>query len=179
MLKVKERLQKSLRAESDFIEDVAFILLVWSAPCTLLSHAYLRLKSKSTPADSVVQMENVEKRYLQTPVDEINEIMYGESKCRKKHIDEATRFRMEFDLALWIDQQNSQRGVAPTVSLVQRHMMRQAKSSQQLSEPVALSTPVTRSTTWIQRFRQRWNLERGRFSARETISVDDLRNKAR
>ena len=171
-------LKRRGKRRSEFIADVAFTLFVWSCPCGALCQAYLAQELSSTPTENELQFEDVEKRYLGASLETINAIMAKTGALGKRKLDAAYRFQRDFNLAGWIEQENARKGIAPTVSLVLRHLSSQKEPDDKSGETMAVKDKLVPSSKWVQRFRRRWQLKHGRFGARDRVLVEELRSKA-
>ena len=169
-----QRQQQRLR---HFVADVAFILFVWAAPDTKLCAAYLQSQQLEGDACGCT-VDEVQQRYLQVEVAEMNAISEKQKTIGQRKLDEATRFQREFTLAQWIEHENSKKGNAPTVALVQSHLSQGVRIAGTDKVASCHCAPADVSTKWVQRFRKRWHLTRGRFAARERVPLDALREKA-
>ena len=67
-------------------------------------------------------MDELQPRYLNEEVAEINAISERDNKVGSRKLEEAVRFQREFALARWIETENSTKGNAPTAALVQSHL---------------------------------------------------------
>ena len=95
----------------------------------------------------------------------------------KSAFAEAERFQSQHSLFTWIQTQNDTKGVAPNTTMVLKFL------SQKTVEPVATATQSnalidkTVSVSWVQRFRRRWALKRGKFMPGERMTCDQIGQK--
>ena len=170
-------LQQRRRRILQFVEDVALLLFVWTCPDTTLCQAYL--ESEKIAADtSGVTLKDIERRYLSLSSAQINGMMDKATTVGARTLQKAERFKREFALARWIETENSKKGNAPTAALVQVHMSQSTDLVSISQEDMAVDTPVKVSTKWVQRFRKRWRLARGRFVPRDHLPLNAVREKA-
>ena len=173
----RELLRRKRKRLLDFVGDVAFILFVWAVPDTTPCAAYLE-SQRVSERDSAFTLEEIQQRYLQASVADLNAIADRAKQVGQRKLQAAARFQREFSLARWVEKENTTKGNAPTVALVQAQLSREL-------DPVTAQTSASHSsasslvsTKWVQRFRKRWKLTRGRFPAREHVPLEVLRCKA-
>jgi hypothetical protein len=91
----------------------------------------------------------------------------------------AVRWSWEWELFLWVDKLNTNKGLAPSTGQV---LLRAEKLRQELPErhrPVAIGTAAQSSSRmWAFRWRKRWGGRHGKIRVRDEISVDEMRAKA-
>ena len=172
---------KALRRKEDhlrkWIADVCFVLFVWTAPAGSLVLAYAAHATSAKQCDAKVCLTELEERYLKTDIAALNAIAAKEGGVPKTVLAEAKRFQYEQSLYHWIQIQNAEKGVAPNTNMVQKHLKGPAV------EPVATATASAArdqpavSISWVQRFRRRWPLKRGKFMPGERLTCDVIRDK--
>ena len=173
-VKSLKRKQERLRK---WIADVCFVLFVWTAPAGSVALAYAAHVATTKMCDAKVCLEDLEERYLNTSVLALRAIASKEGGMSKTVFAEAKRFQAEQSLLHWIRDQNDLKGVAPNTNMVQRQLARPAV------EPVATATESCAcdqravSISWVQRFRRRWALRRGKFMPGERLTPDVIRAK--
>ena len=121
-------------------------------------------------------VEDIQDQYLSASIAHINDIQDKADHIGKRKISTAERFLRDFNLAVWIDAQNTIKGNAPTVALVQQRVSQIPEVSEQERKVNAGSKQPSVSTKWVQRFRRKWGFGRGRFSARDRAPVAELRD---
>ena len=168
------RKEKRLRGS---ILDICFILFVWSAPSGALALAFAAHAENNKKCKVDVSEQMLEERYLQTPIGILSAIESRRGGASKAAIGQAARFEKEYNLLQWIKGHNDTKGIAPNTAMVKKHI------AQHHVEPVATvlqhdtSEAGLVSTSWVQRFRKRWSLIRGRFSPGEHMSSDLISSK--
>lgn len=187
LLQVKQKKKQFLRERklqqqrekrlTGFITDVAFILFVWTCPCAHLCQAYLAAQLAKGSQEHLPTLEQIELRYLEADIAEINAVMEKKPEVGQRKIETAARFQRDFNLSQWIESQNIEKGVAPTIALVQQHLQEAVVCTDAGGEPFAPPGPMQPSTKWVQRFRTRWGMKRGRFQPRDRVPVEELRMK--
>jgi hypothetical protein len=85
----------------------------------------------------------------------------------------STKFWREYKLHTWIENQNTQKAIAPVGSLVAEA----GDSLQCFANGKGKSAHRKHQKQWLRRFRRRWNISLGAFSAREHVSPKDARDK--
>ena len=79
---------------------------------------------------------------------------------------------------MWIEAESAKKGNAPTAALVQERLHRSCEESVHTDKTNGASNKAKVTTTWVQRFRQKWGFTRGRFHARDRIPVAELRERS-
>ena len=160
-----------------YILDVCFILYVWCAPAESLALAYAAHATDTKKCDAKVRPAELEERYLQTDLEVLRAISSRTGGISKRALAEAARFQSQHTLFQWIQDQNDRKGVAPNTTMVRQHL------AQISDEPVATAAPSSAacsqvvSVSWVQRFRKRWALKRGKFMPGERLTPDLIATK--
>ena len=162
---------------SNFILDVCFILFVWSAPSATVALAYAAHIASTRKHVIDVCKEQLEVRYLETDVAILSAIISKEAGMSKSALAEAVRFQSQFDLFQWIQSQNDSKGMAPSTSMVQNQVTQKAVQADSSSSPTTPLVVKPVSVSWVQRFRKRWSLKRGRFMPGERLPRDAVCDK--
>ena len=170
-------LQRRRKRLMQFFADVAFILFVWTVPDTTLCSAYLESQPKGEEQSSLT-VDELQQRYLAATVGKINAIVDKDKSVGARKLSAAARFQRDFALARWIETENSTKGNAPTVALVQAHLSKEVKLPLTNGAALIARPPSKVSSKWVQRFRKRCNLTRGRFAARAHLPLEAARDKA-
>lgn len=92
--------------------------------------------------------------------------------CTGKNASKAVE---EYSLYTWVRKQNLDKGLAPHNNLVLKERLRS-------SSPGAVKHPNLTTSSgiqWCRRFRRRWKISLGRIGCRDTISIEEAREKAR
>ena len=112
------RLQRASRLEQgrvrrvlDRVSEVAFILFVWSCPDATMALAYVADQEgrRQLPFPTLTR-EELEGRYLKTPVEVLGDIWRGVEGCRPGCLAEAKRYHRDFGLSAWVQDQNEKKG---------------------------------------------------------------------
>ena len=173
----RKLLQRKHKRLAEFVADVAFILFVWTCPDTVLCQAYL--DSQGIPeGDDGLGIHHMQERYMSVDVAQINAIVEKDASVGKRKLQKAEQFQRDFSLAHWIEAENRAKGNAPTVSLVITHLAQDQAGPRTPSVTLGKPDPSQVSTKWVQRFRKRWRLGRGRFAARDHLPLETVRDKA-
>ena len=150
---------------------------MWTAPAGSPALAYAADTATTKQFDANVCLTELEERYLQTDMVTLNAIASKEGGVPKTVLAEATRLQSEQSLFHWVQVQNDEKGVAPNTNMVQKHLTGPAV------EPVAAATESADpdqcavSVWWVQTFRGRWALKRGKFMPGERLTRDVMRDK--
>lgn len=170
LLRWEERCRRRIR-------DVAFILFVWCAPSGALALAYVAHMAQTKQYDAEVSLKDLEERYLRTDVEVLTAINSEESGMSQAAFAEATRFRSQHALCTWVQHQNDTRGVAPNASMVQKHLANTAVAPVATAHPQHAARRNMVSVHWVQRFRKRWALRRGKFMPGERMTPGTIGTK--
>ena len=128
------RLQRASRSEQgrvrrvlDRVSEVAFILFVWSCPDATMALAYVADQEgrRQLPFPTLTR-EELEGRYLKTPVEVLGDIWRGVEACRPGCLAEAKRYHRDFGLSTWVQDQNEKKAVAPTPQIIIRRLQAMA-----------------------------------------------------
>ena len=173
--------ERNLRRKEErmrnFILDVCFILFVWCAPSGSLALAYAAHATSTKKHDAEVRIEQLQRRYLETDLDTLSAINTKDAGMSKRAFAEADRFQSQFDLFQWIETQNDAKGVAPNTTMVRNHVVRKSMEPTGNASPTGALVAKSVSVSWVQRFRKRWALKRGRFMPGERLPRDVIGDK--
>ena len=178
---LKKKLAKELRQESRETQmrmDVAFVLLVRQNGDVTRSLEYLKQVGHSiSNAESESPQEQLEHRFLRTPLPEMQQILEGGGPLKRKAFTIADRWQEEHSVFSWIVTQNVNKGVAPSSRMVEQHLSDIQVDKKEDRDCSRRGKTWAASKKWLQRFRRRWSLCRGGFSGREKIPLDSMREK--
>ena len=114
--------------------------------------------------------------------------MSGEYDGPPSVLRKARRFKSEYDMYVFVREQNQKKGLAPTMDTVRQHeeMRRSAfgvgESGFDEKNSIRSGSMSARSYKWtkrMQRFRKRWNLRKGTFAPGERLTEEETRSKVR
>ena len=176
LMAARRALQKRVKRKTEFLRDVGFVLFVWACPSTTMCQAYLDREQQTATEEAIVDIDGIERRYLNTTVEVINAVLDRCGGVGKKALQTAERFRRDFELARWIETENAKKGIAPTSNAVCEHMAKSMQAAESSEEGSCMRKKCP-STKWVQRFRARWNFKRSSFQPREHLAADLLREK--
>lgn len=178
---LKKKLAEELRQESRETQmrmDVAFVLLVRQNGDVTRSLEYLKQAGHSiSNAESESPQEQLEHRFLRTPLPEMQQILEGGGLLKRKAFTIADRWQAEHSVFSWIVAQNINKGVAPSSRMVEQHLSDIQVDKKEDRDCSRRGKTWAASKKWLQRFRGRWSLCRGGFSGREKIPLDSMREK--
>ena len=126
--------------------------------------------------------QELEKRFLETSVDQLAQWLDWKVDGGRKELQEAKRLVEDIRLLSWVDCQNDSQGVAPPPQFVweQRCNLSIQNSSGADDQAFSMQPPrSSRAKKWVQRFRCRWGLVLGRLPTQEMLTVDTMRTKVR
>ena len=124
----------------------------------------------------------IETRFLETPVDTLAQWLDWSEDIPRTVRTEAQRLVEDARLLRWIGEQNSAQGVAPPPQFVWEKRCALTIDNKSGQERGAASWRPARSAAakkWMQRFRQRWNLNLGRLPAKDLLPSATMQAKAR
>lgn len=177
----KELRNKLRRAQNSrqALLDVCFILYVWYVPSTALALTFAEHEIRAKGCDVCITTADLEHRYLSTPLGTLTEIASRTGGLPKPTLTRASRFEREFKLFQWIKNHNTLRGLAPNTGMVKQHLAeeREQTVATDRGNTDLVSAPMSKS--WVQRFRARWSLSRGRFQQGEQLTTEQINEKAR
>ena len=159
------------------IEDVSFILFVRAAPDASMALWYAAREASATGLPLEITEVALETRYLNTDVNTLAAISEGSGGMTKGLLATADRVHKEHDLRGWIQHQNDLKGVAPTTALVLKHLAQMHEDKKRNMTVVGVETQKGCSTKWVQRFRHRNSLRKGRFAPGERLEQQALEQK--
>ena len=147
-----------------------------TSPNAELAMAYAAHAHRQGKDIETITEEYLQERYLQTSIEELANIMSGQG-LDPREIREARRFQQEHTLHHWIEVQNVQKGLAPSSAriLLEAERLEQRKHGDSRL-PFAETSDVAK-TKWMQRFKQRWNVKKGKFQAGECVPQIDAHAK--
>ena len=140
--------------------------------------AYAAYAHRKGKVFQCITEESLQERYLLTPIEELANIMSGES-LDARVMRAAQRFEQEHTLHQWIEVQNVQKGLAPSSA---RILIEAERLKHRTHGGISLQRPGISDvgkTKWMQRFKQRWNVRQGKFQAGECVPQKDAHAKAR
>ena len=183
----KERRQKNIasRRRMGMTAEICFLLFVWTAPSSTLALAYADRRQNREEDCVEITEQSLLERYNDTSLEMLAKLMCGEYDGPESVLRAARRFKSEFDMFCFVQEQNEKKGLAPTMETVRAHA---ETADADIVEDAACdeksrlrSTTVTnRSEKWtkrMQRFRQRWMLRRGTFQPGERLTEETTRAK--
>ena len=170
--------QKMHRSSEQRLREVALVLLVREAPEMDMAKSFLMRRGSLDAADALTTIHSLQDRILSLTVDAVARILDG-GGVDKHVLKEAQQYEQEYQLQSWVKKQNQRKGVAPEMRLTLRHMRSNAEAFAALGMTPWPSKNYSSSRKWVQRFRSRWSMKLGRFPARESLSTDDMRQKAK
>ena len=144
--------------------------------------AILRKYARALGDDVDACIQEIEARFLQTPVDTLGKWLDWSEDIPRTIQSEAQRFVEDARLLHWIGEQNSAQGVAPPPQFVWEKRCALAIDKNSGHQRCAASWRPARSAAakkWMQRFRKRWNLCLGRLPAKDVLPTATMQAKAR
>ena len=168
--------------------EICFLLFVWTAPSSSLALAYADRSKKQREDCIQISEQSWLQRYLETSVETLAGIMSGEYDGPPSVLRKARRFKSEYDMYVFVREQNQKKGLAPTMDTVRQHeeMRRSAfgvgESGFDEKNSIRSGSMSARSYKWtkrMQRFRKRWNLRKGTFAPGERLTEEETRSKVR
>ena len=175
----------TVHRQSRLSSEICFILFVWTAPSSALALAYVAMRTRAGEDCTHIDEESLQARYLQTPLEKLAEIMTERSDVAGREFRAALKFRQEYNMYLWIKQQNESKGVAPTIKSLQEHAQladagrldEASPTATEHSSRSAMAAKSDKMTKRMQRFRMRWGLRKGTFAAGERLTKEETRRK--
>jgi len=125
--------------------------------------------------------EEIEQRFIDTPVDTLALWLDWEGDVARGELVEAKRLVEEMRLLSWVDAQNSTQGVAPPPQFVwEKRCSLSIENSTDKDRRASADRPLNSAAAkkWLQRFRRRWGLVLGRQPAKDLLPLDTMRCKA-
>ena len=122
----------------------------------------------------------IEKRFLETPVDKLAQWLDWTGDTPQAELMEAKRIVEDVRLLSWVQSQNSAQGVSPLPQFVwEKRCFLSIENSSEFGEKASWHRPhrSAGAKKWVQRFRRRWGLVMGRLPAKGLLSVDTMRDK--
>ena len=168
MRRHRKSIARRLSYQNSWVQQICFLLFVWTSPKAEMALAYAAHAERKGKVFNNITEEYLQERYLQTSIEELANIMSGEG-LTPRVIREARRFQQEHTLHHWIEVQNVQKGLAPSSARI-------LQEAERLEHRHLGGTTLQRSgisdvgkTKWMQRFKQRWNVKKGKFQAGECV----------
>ena len=167
--------------------EICFLLFVWTAPSSSLALAYADRSKKQREDCIQISEQSWLQRYLETSVETLAGIMSGEYDGPPSVLRKARRFKSEYDMYVFVREQNQKKGLAPTMDTVRQHAETLVangvgESGFDEKNSIRSSSMSARSYKWtkrMQRFRKRWNLRKGTFAPGERLTEEETRSKVR
>ena len=160
---------------------VAFVLRVQEDPSSTLHIDYLRkiFADRLSCTDLQEASEKIETQIDDANLQQIMCIRNGSCETIAASVFRlAKRFQTEAAVHAWVVNQNVMQGIAPpsrSVSAVRRALL---GSVEPTKADLEMSLPLKAGEKkWVQRFRRRWGLSRGRLPAGDVVPVEELRSK--
>ena len=177
-LKTLEKAERKNIRIAQRIQDVAFILFVWSCPDAAMAMMYVSKQDADLLREIDMSEAALQERYLRTSVLALAKISESSGELPKIVFDMASRFKREYMTSEWLINENTRKGNAPTTSLVQQYCLPEDNTHGEPVAPVACKHGYKHvSTKWVQRFRRKWGFKLGHFQPREQLPVPVLRQK--
>ena len=183
----RERREKNIatRRHMGMTAEICFLLFVWTAPASTVALAYVDRRQNREEDCSEISEQSLLDRYNATSLATLAKIMCGEYDGPESILRAARRFKAEFDMFLFVQEQNEKKGLAPTMETLRAQVESAGTDSveetpcDEKNRQVG-TTAGTRSDKWtkrMQRFRQRWGLRKGTFPPGERLSEETTRAK--
>ena len=177
MLKAVKRRERDYAAR---VAEIAFALVAKEWPETACARAFVAA-AKKKPCGAALDdatLERVAARHAATAAATLLDIASGIGGLEHKVLQEAQQFWQDWKLRRWVEAQNVSKGLAPTSALLVRHLCANAPQYTSLGNTPWNCRRGAAAKKWLQRFRRRWQLVRGRFPARDKVPLETLRLKA-
>ena len=124
-----------------------------------------------------MSLAELEERYLQTDLQVLMGINSKEHSVSKAAFAEAGRFQSQHALFDWIHTQNDAKRIAPSTTMLQNHLVRHAVEPGATAAQRSAKGKQVVSVSWVQRFRKRWGMTRGRFMPGERMAAETIHDK--
>lgn len=166
------------------LQKVLFTLYVLCCPCTDAAEAFwLERMCPSPPLPAEDLRRKLEEQYLATDIQLVYKIQQGEGgdeyPVRLHRM--AAKFLQEFRLRQWVQEQNTDKGVAPDTGMVLDQVVAAANDSCEASHAKWTWAPgsTAASVKWVQRFRSRWSLTISGNRVHTIVPLETMRAKVR
>ena len=169
-------MRRRMKAQSERMHRICFVLFVWSSPSATMSLAFAeqaRRQGKSVPN---ITADMLQEEYLQTSIEEIADIMSGE-QIRPGVLRAALNFAREHELHEWIHEQNVTKGVAPSNDRILKEAERLEEGPEKVTSLQRIGRSEPARTKWMQRFKRRWMIKRGRIQPGECVPQSEAQAK--
>lgn len=181
-------LDKCLRLQHSRLQ--ARVERVWTIGTIVLCHApddgqqiVMALKQKyaeilpACPSDCLIE---IEKRYLETSVEQLAEWLQWEGMPSQIMMKEVKHILEDARLHVWICKQNDVQGIAPPPQFVWKKrcsLFEDLHDDAPVASSVMQSPKSEAARKWVQRFRLRWHLTLGRQPAKDLLPVETMKFK--
>ena len=159
---------------------VGLRILAIATEATAALEAYMR--SGLAEASEIVvesECEAITKEFLDMSPAEINSFTDHAGAARSPELQQAIDWTIKSELHAWTSFQNLTKGVAPTAGAMMRQRQEvQGSILRALKVHHPRSTQRSAKYKWLSTWRRKWVMPSGRFSHRDTPSVEVMRAKA-
>ena len=145
-----------------------------------IAEATLRKYARVMDEDVATCTREIENRFLGTPVDRLAQWLDWSADIPRPIRTQAQRLVEDAMLLRWVGDQNSAQGVAPPPQFVwEKRCALAIDRNGDPGLPAASWRPARSAAAkkWIQRFRQRWDLNLGRLPAKDLLLSATMRAK--
>lgn len=175
--KIERRQRAKCRRMLEKHEDIGTILLAKRGADFEMLREYFakQVEDERGPEDFV---HRVSEKFLAMSDAEVTACVDDTTKGSAAKLA-AERFLLEYSVHSWIGEQNSKKGVAPSVGDIVRQVEETRRALQRRGQVVQQSKQTFHGAyKWIQRFRRRWRVRSAQVAYHELESVEQARAKA-
>ena len=149
-----------------------------SAAAAWLSGVARQRHWEARPEEEVKRL--VDDLFMQVDEQELADLQDESNPSDQQAMHIAVRFWEEESLAVWVEDTNQRKGVAPTTDIVLERLERQRLEVPESSRPASRGVAAeVKARMWAMRWRRGHNLRHGAIPTREPLTIDEMQDKAR
>jgi hypothetical protein len=195
LISAKKRKRYSDKAQHQVIKPFSpqlgkFVLLLFvlanhQAACPI---AYIRGLGRTRVTTAHASTEDdelraiIENLYIESEVHVL--ACWFETNVRKdnRRVYNAAKYVLEWNMFRWIINANTQKGVAPTIALLEEHFQQLLPASCPANVrdrflDLMHGAGPHRRRTWLKRFRRRWQIGNGKLKLQQVLTKEEARRK--
>lgn len=158
---------------------IAYALCEYQAPAAIKFLAITGRKRRWPERSESELLELVENLFMECEVTEFAELADLEDPKDPKAFAEAVRYSEEWKMAVFVEDQNSRLGVAPTTeALLHRWACTRAKYGTTVRPMDPGLVAEAKGRKWAHRWRVRWGARHGAIRVRDEQPLEETRTKA-
>ena len=178
---LREREERAWRLSTFMLHVVliAYALCDYKAPAAVKFLISTGRKRRWPEKQESELQELVENAFLECDENELTDLCDQENPAHPEAFAAAARYREEWAMAVFVEEQNVQLGLAPSTEFLLDRWRQRRLMYPEASRPLDPGLVVeSKARKWAHRWRIRWGARHGRIRVRDEVPVQEARAKA-